>query len=67
MLIIYMKKKYQVILNMKMFIHLRLIMEELIDYILNYVMLIVRNVIYLECLIIIKNVFLAWKNILMII
>ena len=54
-------------INMMDILLKRHFMEEQIDYILNYVMIIVKRVMYLDYQIIIKNVLPVYLNILLII
>ena len=65
--IIDLKQMKEGIKIIKIILHQKHFMEGLINYILNCVMIIVKLAIYSECLIIIKNVLLAYQNILMII
>ena len=65
--IIDLKQMKEVMKIIKIILHQKHFMEGLINYILNCVMIFVKRVIYSVCLIIIKNVLLAYLNILMII
>ena len=65
--IIDLKQMKEVMKIIKIILHQKHFMEGLINYILNCVMIIVKLAIYSGCLIIIKNVLLAYQNILMII
>ena len=56
-----------IMINMMDILLKRHFMEEQIDYILNYVMIIVKRVMYLDYQIIIKNVLPVYLNILLII
>ena len=59
LLIFMIKKKMVIILSIKIFIVKKHFMEEQIDYILNYAMIIVKHVINLDYQFIIKNVILV--------
>ena len=62
-----MLKEIMIMMGMKMNLKRMYFMEELINYLLNFVMDIVVNVMKLGILLIDKNVYLVKRNILMII
>ena len=61
------RKKKEIMMNIKIILNRKHFTEEQINFILNYVTVIAKNVIYTEFQIIIKDALFACLNILMII